>query len=112
MTGGLTQKPYTGRNRREPDRWHVERGVPLTVIITLIVQTFIAGWFMAGMKFTLETQAGSIQEIKAALYTQSDAKRDAQVLAASILVQQGVERELDRRISALEIRVDRVVNSK
>lgn len=47
-------RPWNGdRRRRTEDHWHVDRKIPLALILTLAMQTLAAIWWAAGVNARL-----------------------------------------------------------
>lgn len=108
MHGGTTQKPYTGRNRRTPDKWHVEKGIPIAVILIFVGQTFAGVWGMSALQSKVDTAVSTINELKAQAYTSSDARRDRELMDQKIKNQDGTIQEVIRRVTANETALDRL----
>jgi len=45
---------YEGEDRRSPD-WHLNKKVSVSIIILLLGQIFMFGWFMSGLSNDVET---------------------------------------------------------
>jgi len=49
----MSKPPYTGDERRAQS-WHLAKEVPITLIVTVILQTIAVVWFFADMKKDIE----------------------------------------------------------
>jgi len=36
-------------NRRSEDHWHLDKRVPISIIVAILIQTFTIGWYMSDM---------------------------------------------------------------
>lgn len=84
-------------SRRERDRWHVGREIPIAVLVMLAVQTGGGIWWLSGVSQKLDSVIAQVQEIKAERYTQADARRDLELIRMR-------DTDLERRIANLETR--------
>ncbi len=49
----MTPTDYDGENRRK-ESWHLAKEVPLTLIVTVVIQTVGVVWYLAEMKKDIE----------------------------------------------------------
>lgn len=84
-------------NRRDRDRWHVGREIPIAVLVMLAIQTGGGIWWLSGVSQKLDSVIAQVQEIKAERYTQADARRDLELIRMR-------DADLERRIVNLETR--------
>lgn len=82
-------------DRREKDRWHVGKEIPLALIFAMLTQTAVGVWWAATQSAKLDNLVQMVADFKSAQYTISDARRDQDI---------GVERDraLSRRLDMLE----------
>ena len=83
------------RHERRSEHWHVGKEIPLALIFALFVQTSGWIWWAATQSAKLDTLTNMISEFKQAQYTQSDNRRDMEVLLAR-------DQDMSRRIGVLE----------
>lgn len=52
----MSDQPYTGENRRalEPQGWHLDKKVPLTLIFAMLMQGAMVIWAIADIKKDVE----------------------------------------------------------
>lgn len=89
------------------DRWHVGKEIPLALIGAVLVQTAGGIWWMAQLSSKLDVAVTTISELKNERYTQQDYRRDRLLLDQQFQSMTNADRELDRRMSAIENRMDR-----
>lgn len=101
----------TTPTRRASDRWHVGKEIPIVLIVGLLAQTAGGIWWMSQMAAKIDSAVSTIAEFRSERYTREDARRDRELLESKFTAGQTADRELDRRISTLESRIDRVERS-
>lgn len=84
--------------RRDDDRWHVGKEIPLALIFVLVVQTGGWIWWAATQSAKLDYLTAMVAEFKVAQYTQEDARRDKEIMV-------GRNADIVRRVEALEVKV-------
>lgn len=87
--------PGEHEDRRDSDRWHVGKEIPLALMFALMVQTGGWIWWAATQSAKLDTLTAMMSEFRASQYTQSDARRDMEIM-------QSRHAENKRRIEVLE----------
>lgn len=81
--------------RRQGERWHVGKEIPLALILTLAVQTGSGIWWAATQSAKLDAVAGRLDEFRSAQYTQNDNRRDMAIIHEQ-------HQEFKRRLDTLE----------
>lgn len=51
----------------ESSQWHLDKRVPVSLIATIILQTFAFGWMAAGINAKADMNAASIESLKTEL---------------------------------------------
>lgn len=95
-------------NGNGSSKWHVGKEIPIVLILAVLAQTAGGIWWMAQLGAKLDSAVLSITEFKAERYTREDARRDRELLEQKFVLGTAADRELDRRISSMEQRVDRL----
>jgi hypothetical protein len=89
--------------RRSEDHWHIDRGVPITWIVALVLaaaaQAAMFWVSMHDLKGEVATLGPRMERIEAAMYRQTDASQAWQA-------QRDRDEDRNRRITALEARMD------
>lgn len=94
--------------RRLQDRWHFGKEIPIALIIAVGMQTVGGIWWMAQLSTKLDNAVATINEFKTERYTREDARRDRVVLDQQFENALNRDREMERRVNAIENRLDRV----
>ena len=96
-------------------RWHIGKEIPIVLIGGVIVQTIgVVIWLtqLSGMVSTLVSQFAEFKAERitatATVYSREDARRDRELIDQKLQAQLPVDREFERRINAVEGRLDRV----
>lgn len=84
-------------NNRLSDRWHVGKEIPLVLLFGLVIQTGGWIWWAATLSAKQDGIINMMADFKTAQYTQSDARRDMEMMVAR-------HSENKRRIEVLEMR--------
>lgn len=97
----MTEELIEGPEQKK-EKWHVEKGIPLSLIYTLIAQTvaFIVGATVLYMK--VEGVVKTVEAFSVSRYTQEDAKRDREFAALSYRLLELKDAELERRVLRCE----------
>lgn len=82
-------------DRRESDHWHIDRTIPLSIILVLAAQTFGGVWFAASYVAKIDTLSTLVAELRASLYSKEDSLRDKELQLVRL-------DELMRRVDQLE----------
>lgn len=98
--------PWDGVDRRAPQRWHVGKEMPLTLLIAIIVQTGGGIWWLAQLSAKIDNAIATLSEFRVERYTRDDARRDREFISALIEQQRQRDSEHERRMTALEAAVD------
>lgn len=77
------------------ERWHVGKEIPIALIFALFTQTCGWIWWAATQSAKLDNLTSMMSDFKAGQYTQSDARRDMEVVLSR-------EKDMTRRIEILE----------
>lgn len=88
------------------ERWHVGKEVPLTLLVSMAVQTVILTFYLSGQLSDIKSNVAfmkeRVDELRVERYTRTDASRDAEVnRARDQLLTERVE-DHERRIRDLE----------
>lgn len=97
--------------RRAEDKWHVGKEIPIVLIMAVLAQTAGGIWWMAQMSAKIDALATAASEFRNERYTREDARRDSLLMDQRFQSQQSSDRELERRINQIELRVDRLETS-
>lgn len=84
-----------GRQEPREESWHVGREIPIALIAALFVQTGGWVWWAATQSAKLDNLTVMVADFKAGQYTQTDARRDLEVVTER-------DRDMLRRINNLE----------
>jgi hypothetical protein len=114
MTDGYRERDGTEdqpapqhHRRRTEDRWHITRDIPVVWLLGLMLAAAGAGatfWVsMHDLKAEVATLGPRMDRLESAMYRQTDATQAWQA-------QHDREAELNRRLTALENRVDAVLS--
>jgi hypothetical protein len=93
-------QPEEASPKRE--QWHVEKGVPLAVLFTLIVQTGGGIWWLAQVSSKIDYAVQTLQTFQNERYTKEDGRHDREYLTQSLTPLQQKDAEFERRIQLLE----------
>jgi TolA-binding protein len=85
----------------KPEPWHLNKGIPIALIITILVQTGGIIWWASGIDERVTNNATSIERLQA----QTDTMRN---LAQTQAVQLG---RIEEQISGLRGDIGRLVNT-
>lgn len=88
--------------RKQAQRWHVGRELPLAVLIGLLIQTGTFIWFLSGLSTKVDYAVQQLQEFKDSRYTKADSMKDRDFYMAMIEAIRVNNGERDRRIIELE----------
>lgn len=113
MTDQLPPKPSITEtvaalaSPKPPDvytRWHIERSVPVAVILTIIVQTFLGIWWFATLTFEVHDNSRRL-ELSESLQ-RSNQERAQPMLERFYKLESQVD-DVQKTVDDLKIRVDR-----
>jgi hypothetical protein len=83
-------------NKDEAGKWHLDRRVPITLILTIVIQTFSFVWFIGKMDSRIEhLETGSVVQKERDNGQDTTAKEALANLRADI---KEIDRKLDRLI--------------
>lgn len=94
--------------RRTTDRWHLGKEIPIVLVAAVLIQTAGGIWWMAQLSGKIDNAIATINELKAERYSREDARRDRELVDQKFQQELQADRELDRRISSGETRLDRL----
>ena len=77
------------------ERWHVGKEIPLAIIFAITMQTMGGIWFAATYVAKIDTLTNLVAEFKASQYTQTDARRDGDIVLER-------HKDLTRRVEIIE----------
>lgn len=66
----------------QPERWHIGKEVPLTLLAGLVAQTVLFAIFISDLKNEVRMTANRVEEIWRDRYTRPDAAKDAEISKA------------------------------
>ena len=87
------------------ERWHVGKEIPLVLIFALFLQTGGWVWWAATQSAKLDTLTAMMTDFRNSQYTQSDARRDQEMVFAR-------HKENARRIESIESTLQRMQSSR
>lgn len=88
--------------REDKEPWHLDRKVPIALILTIIVQTSAIVWWAA----TTDSRLGEVERKTLAVERKIDAQVDDPVRLARL---EGARDEGARRLEKIEIKLDRLL---
>lgn len=91
----MREKPQEYDPVHVQESWHVGREIPIALIIALFVQTGGWIWWAATQSAKLDNLTTMVADFKAGQYTQTDARRDLEVVTER-------DKDMLRRIVILE----------
>lgn len=68
--------------QRPPERWHIGKEVPLTLLAGLVLQTVLFAAFISDLKNEVRITSARVEEIWRDRYTRFDASKDAEISKA------------------------------
>ena len=86
------------------DGWHIAREVPITLILTMFLQTAAGVWALAQMSARLDAAIETVKELKTERYTREDARRDRELMTQLFAAMQLRDAELAGRMDKIEMR--------
>jgi hypothetical protein len=93
---------WQGDERRKPVGWHVGKEIPIGFISAIVLQTMGGIWWASAISTKLDAAIATILEFKAERYTQQDAKRDRDLLLATVEALRARDLEIERRMAVIE----------
>jgi hypothetical protein len=93
---------WDGQTRRQTDRWHIGKEVPLAVLFMLLLQTGGGIWWLAQMSSKIDRALDTLAEFKAERFTKEDARRERELMFTLIEQIRSRDVEMERRIIHIE----------
>lgn len=91
----MSDENWDGQERRQQQRWHVGKEVPLALMLTLALQTAGGVWWAASVSAKLDYAIATMDQFSRERYTREDARRDRELLMQR-------DAEHDRRLAEIE----------
>lgn len=102
----MNEEEWDKHERRQTDRWHIGKEVPLAVLFMLLVQTGGGIWWLAQMSSKIDRALDTLAEFKAERFTKEDARRERELMFTLIDQIRVRDVEMERRLAQLEINVN------
>lgn len=96
---------WSGHDRRAPEKktpWHVERGVPVTLVAAILLQTGVFIWGASGLYTKVENVVDQLKTFAIERYTKDDARKDKELLMLVVDSLRSRDNELERRVASCE----------
>ncbi len=83
-------------------RWSIDHKIPVTLILTLILQTGAGVVFFTNLSNKVDKALELMAEFRAERYTKDDARRDRELYQAMLGTAAARDIEIDRRLDMIE----------
>jgi uncharacterized membrane protein (DUF106 family) len=91
-------------HKQDDRKWHLQREFPLSIILTLGIQTFAMIWSVSSLYSRVDTLVDAFKEMKAERYSREDARRDKEILLTMMQALTQRDADIERRVTTLEAR--------
>lgn len=93
---------YDGEERREKERWHVGKEIPITFVATVFLQTIVFVWSASGLYSKVENVVEQLKTFAVERYTKDDARRDKELMLLVVDALKSRDGEIERRMLRCE----------
>lgn len=98
------REDWEGHDRRVEKKqpWHVERGIPVTLVAAILLQTGVFIWAASGLYTKVENVAEQLKTFAVERYTKDDARKDRELVMIVVDGLRSRDNELERRVMGCE----------
>ena len=94
---------YTGEDRRDPAGWHMDKKVPISIVIGMLMQVLVASWY-AGK---LDSRVLSLEEKQVSIVTAQHERDERQDKAG-----QDNDRLIREELRDINAKLDRLIERR